>query len=118
MGPLCILPVKQGSQIGSGFVYSAGIGTVNFDPVVNGRPGKPLSFTNVLHIPDLRSNLLSVLYLTRNKGFTMHIHKSVMRFCKGRTTLFTASISERNAAYLNGQVVPVVPVHSRSGTIC
>jgi len=44
----------------------------------------------------------------------VHIHKSVMRFCKGKTTLFTASISERNVAYLDGKVVPAVPVQSAS----
>ena len=45
-------------------VYSAGIGSVRFEPVVNGKVGRLLEFTRVLHVPDLRSNLLSVLYLT------------------------------------------------------
>jgi len=45
-------------------VYSAGVGTVVFSPGVNGRQVRPVEFTKVLYVPDLRSNLLSVLYLT------------------------------------------------------
>ena len=45
-------------------VYSEGIGTVQFTPVVNGQEVVPLEFTNVLYVPTLSSNLFSVLYLT------------------------------------------------------
>jgi hypothetical protein len=39
-----------------------------------------VKFARVLHVPDLRNNLLSVLYLTRNIGFTVHINSSHMSF--------------------------------------
>ena len=46
-------------------VYSAGEGTVVFHPIVNGKQVRPVEFSRVLHVPDLRNNLLSVLFLTR-----------------------------------------------------
>jgi len=45
-------------------VYSTWVGTVVFNPVINGKTVRSVEFTRVLHVPDLRNNLLSVLYLT------------------------------------------------------
>lgn len=87
-------------------VYSAGLGSVRFQPVVNGKDGQLVEFERVLHVPDLRSNLLSVLYLTRNKGYTVVIDKNLLRFQYQSRLLFTATISSRNAAFLDGRVVP------------
>ena len=52
-------------------VYSAGIGTFVFMPVVNGVNLQHLEFTEVLHVPDLKNNLLSVLFLTRHRAYTV-----------------------------------------------
>ena len=52
-------------------VHSTGRGVVHYVPVVNGKPQQPLAFHDVLHVPALRSNLLSVRYLTRNKGYNV-----------------------------------------------
>jgi hypothetical protein len=49
-------------------VYSTGVGTVVFSPVINGKRVRPVEFTRVLHVPDLHNNLLSVLYLTVRNG--------------------------------------------------
>jgi len=57
--PKCI-PVKLADNK---VIYSAGVGSVVFVPVIGGRKQQPVKFTNVLHVPDLRNNLLSVLYL-------------------------------------------------------
>jgi hypothetical protein len=54
-------------------VYSAGIGSVVFQPVVNGKEARGIELLRVLHVPDLRSNLLSCLYLARHKGFNITI---------------------------------------------
>ena len=59
-------------------VYSEGIGTVQFAPVVNGQEMAPLEFTNVLYVPSLSSSLFSVLYLTMHCSFTIFI----FFFCK------------------------------------
>ena len=61
-------------------VYSTGVGTVVFSPVINGKTVRSVEFTRVLHVPDLWNNLLSVLYLTRNIGFTVNITASQMSF--------------------------------------
>ncbi len=93
-------------------VYSAGIGTVRFEPVVGGKKGHLLEFSRVLHVPDLRSNLLSVLYLTRNKHYSVNIVGSIMQFRLNGTLLFTATVNDRNAAYLDGQVVPSIELET------
>ena len=61
-------------------VYSVGIGSVRFIPCINGRTGRLLEFHDVLHVPSLRSNLLSVLSLTRCKQYTVLITQSAMLF--------------------------------------
>ena len=84
-------------------VYSTGVGTVVFSPVINGKTVRSVEFTRVLRVPDLRNNLLSVLYLTRNIGFTVNITASQMSFERPTgTPLFVASISSSNAAFLDG----------------
>jgi GAG-pre-integrase domain len=55
-----------------------------------------------LHVPDLRTNLLLILYLTRHKGFTVNINACKMRFLHNGTLLFTAQINKNNAAFLDG----------------
>ncbi|OAX30614.1 hypothetical protein K503DRAFT_665882, partial [Rhizopogon vinicolor AM-OR11-026] len=36
-------------------VYSAGVGTVVFSTVINGKTVRAVGFTRVLHVPDLRN---------------------------------------------------------------
>ena len=47
-------------------VYSAGEGIVYFNSIIDGKAARTFAFTRVLHVPDLRNNLLSVLFLTRH----------------------------------------------------
>jgi len=54
-------------------IYSSGVGTVVFNPVIGGKAFQPVEFTRVLHVPSLQNNLLSCLYLTKHKGFKIHI---------------------------------------------
>ncbi|OAX30486.1 hypothetical protein K503DRAFT_705205, partial [Rhizopogon vinicolor AM-OR11-026] len=63
-----------------------------------------------LHVPDLRNNLLSVLFLTRHKGFTVTINVSKMSFERPTgSPLFVASIGDSNAdaAFLDDETVPI-----------
>ena len=63
------------------------------------KPVAQIGFTQVLHVPDLRNNLLSVLFLTRQKGFTVTIDSSKMSFKHPDGTIwFTATISDSNTA--------------------
>ncbi|KAF7760482.1 hypothetical protein Agabi119p4_11158 [Agaricus bisporus var. burnettii] len=86
-------------------VYSLGVGSVVFEPVVNGKVVRAVELTRVLHVLALRSNLLSCLYLARNKGFNITIASHSIDFkCKG-TSLFTATIHSNNSAELDGSTL-------------
>ena len=45
-------------------VYSAGVGSVYFVPIVGGQKKRAIELKRVLHVPDLHNNLLSVFHLT------------------------------------------------------
>jgi hypothetical protein len=69
-------------------VYSEGIGTVQFAPVVNGQEMAPLEFINVLYVPSLSSNLFSILYLTMHCSFTIFIERDTLHFVRDSKILF------------------------------
>ena len=83
-------------------VYSAGVGSVVFVPMIGGKRTQAVEFTRVLHVPNLKTNLLSILYLTCHKQFTVSINARKMRFMREGTSIFTAQINENNAAFLDG----------------
>ena len=91
-------------------IYSAGVGNVVFEPIVNGKLVRAVEFSRVLHVPDLRSNLLSCLYLTHYKEITINISSHTMAFRQGGKTLFTASIDSSNSATLDGSTVAALAV--------
>jgi hypothetical protein len=90
-------------------IQSAGVGTVHFQAVINGVKGMELAISRVLHVPALRSNLLSVLYLTRFKHFFVTISLGCISFRLDDVLLFTASVvgPSSNTAVLDGHVVPM-----------
>jgi hypothetical protein len=65
-------------------IYSEGVGSILFRPIRMGKQYRDVEFTRVLHVPALRNNLLSVLYLTKYKGIDVHISGIKMDFldCK------------------------------------
>lgn len=67
---------------------------------------RSVEFTRVLHVPELGSNLLSVLYLARKCAFNVHISSSSMDFVRDGQTLFCVPIDSSNTAFLAGQVIP------------
>ena len=79
-------------------VYSTGIGSIVFVPSIRGKEGRAVD------VPELRTNLLSILYLTCHKHFTVHINAHKMQFIHNKTLLFTAKINENNAAFLDGTI--------------
>ena len=89
-------------------VYSAGEGIVYFNPIIDGKAARTFGFTRVLHVPDLRNNLLSVLFLTQQKGFTITIDSSKMSFKHPDGIIwFTATISD--GPLLLWQSIPLQP---------
>ena len=97
-------------------VYAVGIGSVRFLPCIKGRSTRLIEFHDVLHVPDLRSNLLSVLYLTRCKQYTVHISSQSMFFYRSNQLLITAAIQSNNSACLDGQIVPMSDFAGRVST--
>ena len=83
------------------------IGSVKFQAIVNGKRGCLLEFHHVLHVSALKNNLLSVLYLTKNKEYIVTITKDKMLFRRHNKTLFTATVNARFTGILDGAVVPM-----------
>jgi transposase InsO family protein len=86
-------------------IYSEGVGTVVFRSILNKSTYKDIEFSRVLHVPALRNNLLAVLYLTRFKGFIVHILSHSMNFIRNNTILFSASINCNGIGYLDGSTL-------------
>ena len=82
-------------------VYSAGIGSVVFNPIIHKKDSTPLWITDVLYVPQIKNNLISVLFLTSQKGLEVSIKGKCMSFRKGEEILFTATASNK-LAYLDG----------------
>lgn len=61
-------------------IYSEGVGSVLFAPEVQGKLVQQIEFTRILHVPQLGSNLLSVLFLARQRCFHIHILSEHMDF--------------------------------------
>ncbi|KZT18484.1 hypothetical protein NEOLEDRAFT_1080218, partial [Neolentinus lepideus HHB14362 ss-1] len=68
---------------------------------------------NVLHVPQLGSNLLSVYHLTKTKGYRCVIQDALTSFYLHSKLVFTASVNDRNTGYLNGRTL-VSPSQSAS----
>ena len=83
-------------------VYSTGIGSVVFQPIIQGTAAQGVEFTRVLHVPQLRSNLLSCLYVSQYKDFEIIISGHSMVFKLEGKCRFTASIHPSNSASLDG----------------
>ncbi|KAF8813568.1 hypothetical protein BYT27DRAFT_7219966 [Phlegmacium glaucopus] len=49
------IPIKLADNT---IVYAVGVGSVHFRPIVNGKEVRSVEWTRVLHVPQLRSNLL------------------------------------------------------------
>jgi len=96
------MPIKLANSI----IYSSGVGTVVFNPVIGGKASQPVEFTRVLHVPLLQNNLLSCLYLAKHKGFNIHIDSQQMDFNHNGRTLFCAPIGSTNCAHFSGSTEP------------
>ena len=53
--PLCV-PIRL---VDESVVYSAGVGSVYFVPIVGDQKKQAIELKRVLHVPDLHNNLLS-----------------------------------------------------------
>ena len=60
---------------------------------------------NVLHVPALASNLLSVFHLTREKGYVVRLDGSRVLFFTQGQFRFEALVNEHNVGYLLGRTL-------------
>ena len=88
-------------------IYSQGRGTVLFEPIIDGQVWHPVEFSDVLYVPDLRSNLFSVLHLSLRKDFTITIEHDLMDFQRDGNTYFVAKVNSSTIAYLQGTTIPI-----------
>jgi hypothetical protein len=86
-------------------VYSEGVGSVRFNPVISGQKMAPLEFTDVLYVPALCTNIFSVLYLTLHRRFTVSIERDTMHFIRDGKVTCQATTGASNAAYLVGDTI-------------
>ena len=88
-------------------VYSAGVGSIRFNPVIKGRKGETVEFSRVLHVPDLGNNLFSVFYLLKCCDYKLTADSGLVIFNHSNRTRFTASINQHYVAYLDGTTEPI-----------
>src|SRR5260370_15389780 len=86
-------------------IYAAGMGSVVFALVIQGKSLRQIELSNVVHVPLLGNNLLSVLTLTRKHNFDVHIQNSTICFNLNNQSLFEATVREDNSAILNGATI-------------
>jgi hypothetical protein len=89
-------------------LYFEGIGSIHFNPVVNGQEKAPLEFTNVLYVPSLPANLLSMLYLTMHHNFIVSIERDTLNFTRSNQIVFQAKVHPSNTAFLMGETISVI----------
>ena len=97
-------------------LYSEGIGTVWFNPVIDGQEMEPVEFSNVLFVPTLSSNLFSVLYLTMYCHFKVIIEGDTLNFLRDAQITLQARVSLSNNAFLTGETIPVEEFASLSSS--
>jgi hypothetical protein len=97
-------------------IYSEGIRSVQFTAVVNGQESRLLEFSNMQYVPNLSSNLLSVLYLTMYHSFITLIEKNTLHFIRDCKIQFQAKVTASNSAFLLGETIPVQQLASLSST--
>ena len=80
-------------------IYTEGVGSIVFKPVIDGKPAREVEFARVLHVLDLQNNLFSILYLTQHRGFNVNISKSIMKFEKDGHIPFVAKVGDDNVGW-------------------
>jgi len=94
-----VVPIRLANR---SVVFSAGIGSVSVQPDAKKGSSTPVELKNVLHVPSLGSNLLSVFSLTCKDGYVVYIEGNTVQFLHDKKLQFTATVNKRNIGYVNG----------------
>ncbi|KAF8132119.1 hypothetical protein K438DRAFT_1482370, partial [Mycena galopus ATCC 62051] len=82
-------------------IFSELIGWTLLRPCIHGRRhSRHIVLTNVLYVPRLSHNLISVTYLSRVHGYSILTEGSTVRFTRNGELLFEADIDERNQSFV------------------
>ncbi len=90
------------------------LNSVVLNPVINESDARPVELTRVLHVPQLCNNLLSCLYLTKQKGIIMEVDASKIRFKHDGTTLFTATVTPHHTGIVDATELNPESAHAAS----
>ncbi|PIL25069.1 hypothetical protein GSI_12958 [Ganoderma sinense ZZ0214-1] len=103
----------------SHIVYSEGLGSVVFQPAERGGVLPPaIVLHDILHVPALFSNLLSVFHLTREKGYTVKLCESSVLFYHQGQLCFEAQVNDNNVGYLRGHTISQPKSALSASTTC
>lgn len=105
------VPIRLGDNT---VIYSEGIGKVWFEPVLAGHAAPLVCFTSVLYVPRLKSNLLSITFLSSQRGYQVTFSGPTISFVKNGTVLFDATINQQRIGKLNGRTLPAISVPTPS----
>ena len=96
-------PVRVAS---SSIIRAAGIGDIEFAPVIDGVVLPVVVLRNVLHVPELNQNLFSVLsVVARGEDYSVSIKTGKMTFLYKDEPYLNAIINSSNVAFLEGETV-------------
>ena len=108
------VPIRLGDR---SIVFSEGVGSVWFEPVIDGHPGPAVHISDVLYVPPLCSNLLSVLTQSAKHCVDVSIKGRSMVFSTGSgATRVTATVGDNCAAALDGRTLPIIPAPQKAYT--
>jgi hypothetical protein len=98
-------------------IWSEGRGIVTFVPTVNGQSLNPIEFHDVLFVPDLSHNLLSIIHLMKYQNYmmTMDVHR--MTFLCSNHATFVATITDTNFTYADGMTVCCPPTTKTTAVV-
>jgi hypothetical protein len=101
------LPIRLGDD---SVVYSAGVGKVWFEPLLSGHPAPLVHLSRVLHVPRLKSNLLSITYLSAQQRVKVSFIDSTVTFEKNGGLIMEASINAHKIGKLIGRTLPAISI--------
>jgi hypothetical protein len=86
------------------------MGKVWFEPVLAGHPAPLICLSHVLYVPRLKSNLLSITFLSTRHNYGVSFLGHTISFKKQGQLQFDASIDSNRVGRLNGRTLPAISV--------
>jgi hypothetical protein len=84
-------------------VYSELVGEIELKPLIHGHSAWPVILTNVLFVPQLSHNLISITYLTKHHGYCATFDRDLVSFTRNNELLFEVDIKEEPGICERGQ---------------